>query len=56
MAKLYRFSDYPVPAHHKGVRRFIGRRVQAVSDAPACTNSVTEEQYHFFLITAVMIP
>jgi len=39
--KLYRFSDYPVPAHLKGVRRFIGRTVQAVSDAPMCKYSET---------------
>lgn len=47
LVKLYRFSDYPVPAHRKGVRRFIGRSVRAVSEAPVCTNSVTEENYYF---------
>jgi hypothetical protein len=41
LAKLHRFSDYPVPAHLKGVLRFIGRRVKAVSDAPMCKNSET---------------
>jgi len=41
LVKLYRFSDYPVPVHYKGVRRCIGRKVQAVSEAPMCKNSET---------------
>lgn len=56
MVKLYRFTDYSVPAHRKGVRRFIGRRVHAVTDAPVCINSVTEEKYYSSLIITVMIP
>jgi hypothetical protein len=43
LVKLYRFSDYPVPVHLKGLRRFIGRRMQAVSEALMCKNSETRD-------------
>lgn len=54
MVKLCRFSDYPVPVHYKGVRRCIGRKVQAVSEAPMCKNSETGKKYYPFLFITVM--